>query len=206
MSSGLPDLIIDVAATLFERRLTDISGGNISARDGDRMFITPRYAGSRQLWDLSVDDIMSAAIDDDGFLDHPRCSRESRIHLGIYRSFPEVTGIIHAHPYHALPFCVAERPIEMVLESTQHFGPIELVAAAAANSQILADNVVRGLQEKRAAIAQQAGAVLLPRHGIVVAGLDLAATADATERIEWNAWCILAQKLIPEIPVGYRFG
>ena len=41
---------------------------------------------------------------------------------------------------------------------------------------------------------EQAAAVLLPRHGIVVAGKDLLAAADALERIDWNAYCLLAAR------------
>jgi len=203
VSSGLPELIVDVAAKLFARKLTDIAGGNVSARDGSTMYITPRYAGIRQHWALSEDDIMSAPIDSDEFLQHPRSSRESRIHLSIYRNLPEVTGIVHAHPFHVLRFCVAGRPIEMVLESTQLFESVDLIEAAPAHSQALADNVVAGLEQRRDAIRAQAGAVMAPGHGLFVAGLDLLAAFDATERIDWNAWCILAQKLMPDGQIGY---
>jgi L-fuculose-phosphate aldolase len=40
--------------------------------------------------------------------------------------------------------------------------------------------------------------VLLPYHGIIVAGKNLLAAVDALERIDWNAWCILAQQLMPD--------
>lgn len=39
---------------------------------------------------------------------------------------------------------------------------------------------------------------MAPGHGLFVAGLDLLAAFDATERIDWNAWCILAQNLMPD--------
>jgi L-fuculose-phosphate aldolase len=92
-----------------------------------------------------------------------------------------------------LPFCVASRPIEPVLEQTQKFGVIKAVGAAPAHSQELADNIVEGLKGQEAVIKKQAAAVLLPHHGIIVAGKDLRAAADALERIDWNAWCILSQ-------------
>ena len=203
MDATLPGLIVDVVGKLFARRLTDVSGGNISARDGDSMWITPRYAGSRQHWKLATDDIMHAEISSDDFQDDPCSSRESRIHLAVYRNFPDVHAIIHAHPFHVLPFCVAERPIEMVLESTQKFGTVDLIEAAPAHSQALADNVAGGLAGKEEAIRTQAAAVIAPRHGLFVAGRDLLAAFDATERIDWNAWCILAQRQIPTDPIPY---
>jgi L-fuculose-phosphate aldolase len=41
-----------------------------------------------------------------------------------------------------------------------------------------------------------AAAVLLPFHGIFVAGKNLDTVLDTLERIDTNAWCILAQKLM----------
>ena len=205
MTSEIPELIIHVARMLFERKLTDISGGNISARDGNTVYITPRYAGSRQHWQLSTDDIMVAVVDNDDFLEHPRCSRETRVHLSIYRTFPDVTGIIHAHPFHVLPFVVAERPIEMVLESTQKFEVVEVTKAASAHGQGLADSIVAGLMGKDEIVRKQAAAVIAPKHGLFVAGKDLLAALDATERIDWNAWCVLAQNLMPAGKIEYVF-
>ena len=37
----IPEQIIYVAKRMFERRLTDMAGGNISARAGEQLYITP---------------------------------------------------------------------------------------------------------------------------------------------------------------------
>lgn len=192
-----------VARRMFERRLTDISGGNVSVRDGDQIYISPRYAGSRRHWQLSPEEIVSGPIRTDDLLEHPKFSREGKAHLAVYRAFPEVTGVIHAHPFHIMPFCAAERPIEPILEGTQKFGVIKVVKGAPANGPELAANIVEGLMGQDAAIRAQAAAVLMPRHGILVAGKDLLAAIDALERIDWNAWCILAQNAMPAQPLGY---
>ncbi len=200
---SIPEKLAYVGRRMFERRLADMAGGNISARDGDQVYISPRYSGSRHHWQLNPEDIICGALDSDDLLNHPRFSREGKAHLAIYRHFPDVTGIVHAHPFHILPFCVAERPIEPVLEATQKFGVVEVVKGAPAHSEELAANVVAGLKGKEANIRKQAAAVLMPKHGIVVAGKDLFAALDALERIDWNAWCIIAQGLIPAWPLQY---
>ncbi len=191
-----PEQIAYVAQLMFERRLTDISGGNVSARADGQIHITPRYAGSKQHWRIDPSDVLSGPVHSDDLLSHPRCSRETKVHLAIYRNFPGVGAVIHAHPFHVQPFVVAEQPIGMVLEATQKFGDVALVPFAPAHSQELADNVVAGLVGKEENIHKQAAAVLLPRHGIVVAGKDLLATLDALERIDWNAWCIIASRIL----------
>ena len=186
-----------VGRLMFERRLTDTAGGNISARDGDLMYITPRYSGSRRHWQLSADDIISGEYDRDDLLDHPMFSREGKAHLRIYREFPDVGAVIHAHAFHVLAFAAAGRDIVPVLEGTRKFGVVPCAKTAPAHSSELADNVVAALRGKEAHIRTQAAAVVLPQHGLLVAGKDLLAAVDAVERIDWNAWCILAQSLMP---------
>jgi L-fuculose-phosphate aldolase len=192
----IAEQIAYTARLMFERRLTDISGGNVSALVDGRIYITPRYAGSKQHWRIDPNEVLIGSIDSDNLLSHPRCSRESKVHLAIYRNFSDVSAVIHAHPFHIQPFVVAEQSMGMVLEATQKFGSVDLIPFAPAHSQELADNVVAGLRGKEENIRKQAAAVLLPRHGIVVAGKDLLATLDALERIDWNAWCIIASRLL----------
>ena len=196
MNSLIPNQITYVAQLMFNRRLTDIAGGNISVRDGDKIYISPRYAGTRQHWRLSPEDIISGPIAGAELLENPRFSREGRAHLEIYRHFPDVGGVIHAHSYNIQVFVAAQKPIPPVLEATQKFGVIELVKYAPAHSQDLADNIVAGLTGQEERIRKHAAAVLIPTHGIVVAGKDLFSALDALERIDWNAWCIIAGRAL----------
>jgi len=186
-----------VGRLLFERRLTDFCGGNISLLVDDRIYITPRYSGSKQHWNVDPDTIVSAPIHSDEILEHPDFSREGKAHLEVYRTFPEAGAVIHAHPFYVLPFCAASKPIAPVLEATEKFGVIETVPYAPAHSRELAENIKNGLKGKEAHITRHAAALLLPKHGIFVVSKDLFACLDAVERINWNAWCILAQKSIP---------
>jgi ribulose-5-phosphate 4-epimerase/fuculose-1-phosphate aldolase len=161
------------------------------------IYITPRYSGSQRHWQLQAEDIISANLNDPGLLAHPKASRESKAHLAIYHALPDVKAIIHAHPFHVLPFCAANQPIPPVLEGTRKFGIVECVPAAPAHSAELAENVVAGLRSKQENVRVQAAGVLIHYHGIIVAGKNLLAAVDALERIDWNAWCILAQRLLP---------
>ena len=205
-NQSIPDQILYIARRMFERRLTDMAGGNISARAGDDLYITPRYAGSKQHWQLEETDILHGPIATDDLFAQPRFSREGKAHLAVYREFPDVGAVIHAHPFHVLPFCVAGRAIEPVLEATQKFGVTPVVPFAPAHSADLARHVVDGLRGREASIRKQAAAVLLPKHGIIVAGLDLWAAIDALERIDWNAWCILSQSAMPATTIPYEIG
>ncbi len=198
----ISEQIIYIARYMFEQRLTDLAGGNISVRDGDQIHISARFSGSKKHWRISEEDIISGDISTDAVLEHPRFSREGRAHLAIYRTFADVGAVIHAHPFHILPFCAAGRAMEPVLEQTQKFGVTPIAPYAPAHSPQLAENIVAGLRGREEAIRKQAAAVLADRHGIFVAGKDLLATIDALERLDWNAWCILAQSALPIAPIA----
>lgn len=192
------ELIALVGRILFERRLTDLCGGNISMRVGDRMYITPRYSGARQLWNVDPATIVSGPIASDEILANRDFSREGRAHLLVYRNFADAAAIIHAHPFHVLPFCAAGRAMEPVLEATEKFGTIEAVPFAPSHSQELAEAVRDALVGKEPLIRRHAAVLLLPKHGVFAVSHDLLLCLDAVERVNTNAWCILAQKLMPE--------
>jgi len=194
--SELQELLCLAGKIMFEKRLTDLAGGNISVRDGEFVYMSPRFAGQRRQWHLCPDDLVTGRWEDDEIGQNPLFSREGWSHLYIYRHFPDVTAVIHAHPFHVLPFAAACRPIEPVLEGTQKFGTVELTEPAPAHSRQLADHVIASLAGKEERMRKQAAAVLVPYHGIIVAGKDLPATLDALERIDTNAYCILARKLM----------
>lgn len=202
MSDPIADMRIRIAETglmLFERKLTDAAGGNISARVGERICITPRYAGSKHRWHLLpgqvlVTDLEGSQLDGDG-----QTSREAKVHYRIYRDFPDVAAVIHCHAQNALVFASAGCPIEPVLEDTLKFGTVLVTGFAPAHSEKLADFISVGLQGQDSRIRKQAAAVLAPWHGLFVAGKDLDAAFDAAERIDTNARCILYTRLIPGV-------
>lgn len=185
-----------VAKLLFDRHLTDIAGGNVSVRDGDQIYISPRYAGNKWHWNLQPQDIFAGLIDSEDIKQNPSFSREGLSHLAIYRAFPQAGGIVHAHPPNVLPFCSLEKPIEPVIRATQKYGVLEYHDHAPEYSQEQADNIVEKLHNKVAMIEKAAAALLMPQHGIIVVGKDIWSAIDAVERINTNAWCIIARKIL----------
>jgi L-fuculose-phosphate aldolase len=193
---SIPEQVAYIASVMFNRNLTDISGGNASAREGSTIYCTPRYAGSRKHWRLEASDIVSGPFDSDELLENPRFSREGISHLLIYRAFPEAQAVIHAHPPHVQVFCSLERPIEPVLSGTRKYGVIDLAPHTPAYSREQGESIVAYFQERRGLIQSAAAAVLLPQHGIFLASASLWAAIDALERINNNAWCLIARKIL----------
>jgi len=185
-----------IARLVFERRLTDASGGNLSLRQEDRVYMTPARAGSKQQWQISADEIV--VLDLEGNLvDGPdRRTREWQFHLAIYKNFERAGSVIHAQAGHFMAFVAAGRPMPPALEHTKKFGTIGMAEFAPAHSGELAQKVIEGLAPRAAELEKHAIATMVPQHGIIVVGRDLDDAFDTLERLETNAQALLWGKLL----------
>ena len=191
---SIPEQICDAGRILFEKRLTDMAGGNISARVGDIVYMSPRYSGSKFHWDLQPEDLVTGRWADDEITQNPNFSREGWSHLYIYRNFPDAQAVIHAHPFHVMPFASLCMPMEPVLEATQKFGVIGLTKPAPAHTRELAEHVIEALQGQDERIRKFAAVALIPYHGIICAGKEFFLTLDTVERVNTNAYCLQSRK------------
>lgn len=181
-----------IGALLFERRLTDAAGGNISVKVGDYICLSPRFSGSQYQWQLTPEQVL--VVDQNGNIlaGDGTISRESRVHLRLYAEFGHVgTAVIHAHPHNVMVFAALARPMPPVLEANLKFGTVPVIDYAPAHSSQLAENVVNALRGQELRIQKQAAGVIAPWHGVFVMGKDLNAAFDAVERFDTNAYCLL---------------
>jgi L-fuculose-phosphate aldolase len=189
---SLKNKIVYLGKLMIDRNLTDTAGGNISARAGDTVCITPSYAGSRYQWDITPEQVLEVALTGEKIHGDGEISRESCAHLTTYRAFPAVRGIVHAHARNVLSFAVACKRMLPILECTRKFGTIAVTEAfAPAHSQELADLLVEKIRGQEAAIARQAAVVIARWHGLFAAGKTLEAAFDAAERINISAGILL---------------
>lgn len=184
--------IADFGRMLFERKLTDAAGGNISVRVGNRICISPRYAGQQKQWRLMPEDVLVADLDRNVLAGSGALSRETHVHFSLLNEFHEHgTAVVHAHPRNLLVFATLERPLPPVLEATRKFGVTPVTPFAPAHSETLARHMVNAIRGREAAIRKHAAAAIAPFHGVFCIGKDLAATFDAVERLDNNAYIIM---------------
>lgn len=187
-------LMVEIARLLYERYLTNSAGGNMSCRVGERIYVTPRGLGSTHRWQLREEMVL---VFDAGLNplegDPHMVSRESRMHFACYRRFPEVNGVIHAHPRYLSAFAAAGRPVVPTNEYTEKFGTVEVVPPLPSHSQALADAVVEKLAPRQEALKKHGLGLILAWHGVVTVGRDLADAYDTLERLEWSAHTLLMQ-------------
>jgi len=186
--------IAAIGAIMYARRLTDSAGGNISVRVGDRICITPRYAGSRNRWQLRPEQILVTDLEGNKLEGEGDISRESTAHYLAFQTFKEVGAVVHGHTRHILVFASLAQPMLPAMECTRKFGEIHVVEYAPAHSMELARNMIGKLQGQEARITKQAAALIAPYHGLFCFGKDLDAGYDALERLDRNAAVLLQAK------------
>jgi L-fuculose-phosphate aldolase len=193
---AMREKIVRLGGMLFDRFLTDAAGGNISARVGDVICITSRYSGQKYQWQIRPEQVL--VVDADGkILDgEGDISRESKVHLRLYKEFGMTNGIVHCHPRNVLVFCAAGKPIQPVLEATWKFGEIKVVPYAPAHSAELANSIVETIRGQEERIKKHAAAVIARWHGLFVVGKDVDAAFDAAERIDNNARIIMTSQAV----------
>jgi len=209
-------LVARLGALMFRRNLTDVAGGNLSMRfrspaGAIRMAMTPRYAGHSHQWQLEARDILifdesgnvlaSSESRADGSARSPagtaEASRDIEVHRAVYEAVPEACGIVHAHAPACLVFATAGWELPVAIDAAAVMG-----ATPCLSGEDEIRDVSTALARARHRVAAFAAAVLVARHGIVVAGCDLEHAYDGLERMEANArtrlWlrCVAEQGLV----------
>jgi L-fuculose-phosphate aldolase len=131
MSDALLARFAEVGRDLFLTGAVTTHGGNLSVRDGDRIFISRR--GS-MLGRMRDGDVIETSIEPCAADEH--CSRELVVHRAIYQA-TDAKAIVHAHTVHTIyrSFVADEiRPIDsesryVIGLSVPVFAPAETIAS-----------------------------------------------------------------------------
>ena len=186
--------ILEIGKLVYARKLSDAAGGNLTCRNDGKIYITPRFMGEQCQYNIKYDEIIVTKLDGtvlDG--DPDMITREGSAHFAVYRKYPQVNGVIHAHPRNILPFASLGIPIPPITEMLDHFGvgEIEICEQADPATPALAETIIEHLDRRVDALNRFGAAVMIPRHGILVAGIDLDYTYTILESIETAAYVYL---------------
>lgn len=180
-----------IGRMMFDKRLTDAAGGNISVRVDDLVVMSPSFAGQKQQWQLDADDVLVVDFDWNVLAGKGKMTRESNVHMGLHKAYPDYgTAVMHAHPQHLMVFVVLGREMPPVQEATRKFGTTPVIEYAPAHSSRLGDLVVDSMRGREWRIKKHAAGTIAPWHGLFLMGRDLDAAFDAVERLDNNAYCI----------------
>ena len=170
----LCERIIGAAQAMNASGLNQGTSGNISARWGDGLLITPSGMPYDQLGPRDI-----VGLDWDGRVDGVhKPSSEWRIHRDILQARPEAGAVVHAHPIYATAFAMNRTPIPAV-----HY----MVAAGGGSTIPVADYATFGtpeLSENVLAALSDRTCCLMANHGLVATGADVAKALWLAEEVE----------------------
>lgn len=150
------------------------TSGNVSARFGDRVLVTPTGA---VLAELEASEV--CVLDRAGrVLDGPFApTSELALHLGVYDRF-RAGAVVHTHaPMATAVGCVLDELPCIHYEMLALGGSVRVAPYRTFGTQELADAALDALRDRKA--------VLLANHGAITHADDLAGAVRATELLEW---------------------
>jgi 3-dehydro-4-phosphotetronate decarboxylase len=173
--------LVATGKSMFERRLTFGSSGNISVKTGDGWLMSPTNVSLGDLDPAKLSQLDASGKHVAG--DAP--TKESFLHLAMYRERSSASAVVHLHSTHSVAVSCLDGvdPEDVLPPITAYYvmriGKLPLIPYYAPGDPTLADAVGR--------LAAKHSAVLLANHGPVVAGSSLSAAVNAIEELEETA-------------------
>jgi L-fuculose-phosphate aldolase len=189
--------IVEVGRRLYARGLIAGNEGNVSVRDGDRIYITP--AGVCKGF-LKPEDIVTTDLEGRP-LGRGRASTETLMHTAVYRRRPDALAVVHAHPPTAVGFAVAGIPLDrpVIAEAVVTLGPVPVIPYGQPSTSDLAENVGRAVCD--------AHGLLLANHGALTVGdtvyraWERMETLEQLARVSLNTRLLGHDNLLPTVDV-----
>ena len=201
--SNPKEKIVELAKLIFERNLTDSSGGNISCLSNDKIYISPRYMGEVRRFQIVMDEIVTLNIEAEVLEGDPdMVTRESSLHISVYKKFPGVKAIIHTHSRNAVVLSSLGIEVPPNTEIFKHLlGPesVEICEEVGPATDLLSETINECLKRREHCLNKYGAAVLMPNHGITVAARNLNYAFCILETIEASAYIHIQKMLLKGI-------
>ena len=177
----LREQIATIGKSLYDRGLAHGSAGNISVKLTDGWLMTPTNSCLGRL-----DPARISRLDASGnLLSGDKPSKETFLHIAMYRERQTAGAVVHLHSVHAVAVSCLDG-----LDSGDVFPSITAYAVMQVGKLALVPYHPPGDESLAEAVRKLAGkhhAVLLANHGPVVAGSSLDAAVNAIEELEQTA-------------------
>lgn len=173
------DQIVMFMQRVYDKKLTSMSGGNLSIRDNEgNIWITP---ASIDKGSLTRRDII--CVHPNGDCEGPHApSSELPFHRSVYKLRPDLNAVLHAHPPALVAFSVVRRLPELNLTPTVRYmcKNMKMAAYAIPGSQALSAEVGKVFE-------QGCNIALLENHGVCVGAADMLTAFQQFETLNYAA-------------------
>lgn len=171
----LREEIVAVAQAIDRAGFCPSKSGNVSARFGDGLLITPSGLPYAQ---TKPEDLIYLDLDGAVLSGSRKPSSEWPFHVAIYKARPDAQAIVHTHSPRATTLSCARQGIPPFHYMIAICGGSDIRCAdyATFGSPELAANAVKGLEGRKA--------VLLANHGVIALGASLAGAHMIVSEVE----------------------
>ena len=170
--------VVATAREMLRLGLVAGSSGNVSAREGALIHITPAGLPYDEMSETDV-----VTLDREGSVveGEREPSSERRLHLAVYAARPDAGALVHSHSTHATAWSFLDQPLDTGTEELELAagGAVHTAPYAPTGSDEIAWAAVKALGD--------GGAVLLGRHGVLAVGDSPARALDAATVVERQA-------------------
>ena len=164
---------------VYDRHLVTGVGGNMAARSGENILLTPSGYSLRDVEPNLVVAVNGAGI----VIEGANPTKDVSMHLGILRARPDVNVVFHVHGTYIVAASVMMEPGTDTLPPltpgfVYYAHPLPMIPFLVPGTQILAETVAEKFSKK------QCRAVLLQNHGLVALGKDFQEGLNVAEEID----------------------
>ena len=168
--------IVNISKNLYDKGLVSGKSGNVSARFGDVVAITPTL---KSLGNLEEKDIVLVDLNGN-ILTQGKPSSEVNMHLEIYKKRSDVKAIVHTHSPYATGFAFSDKRIKRFEGFGQIKNPfLSFIEYEKPGSDALAKNASEGIGKE--------DVLILKRHGVLCVGDSLTEASSLANFVEETA-------------------
>jgi len=193
MSDQQPDAIERAwAGVVATARRTAADGlvvgtsGNVSARVGDTVLVTPSGVPYDR---LGPGDVVGVDLEGNRVLGELAPTSELPLHLAVYRN-TDAAAVVHTHAVHATAVSTLVPEVPPIHYAAAMLGgPVRVAAYARYGTEELARNMLAALRDRTGC--------LLQNHGTLTYGAGLDEAYDRTAQLEWLCRLWLTASSVP---------
>lgn len=174
--------LVRVSKQIFDRGLTSATSGNTSARvPGYPEQVLIKVSG-KSFCDVEPEDFILLDLEGNVLAGKGTPSKETRFHLGIYKTRPEVQAIVHGHSAYVTAYVAVKGELPVVTAAAEvGLNKVGIVDFAAPGSEELAKMVIEAFADS------SLKAVVLKKHGFVTVGKCVSEAFYLADVLEDNA-------------------
>ena len=174
----------------WDRQLTESTGGNMSVRIDDKIYITPTFFIKHF---FTVNDFVVLNMDGKKIGGKFEASSEYRMHIKIYKERNEIKSVFHAHPRWSLIHAITHKklPSSILPETIFMLRDIDYLPYRMAGTDEFAEIFSRGLKKGKRTY-------ILENHGVTTIGESIKEAFARLESLETCSFISVVASLVKE--------